>query len=218
MVRRATKKKRGIKTRKPKKLILIGCEGDNQTEKLYFSHFNQLQKDYRIIFAKGIHTDPIGVVEDTIKSLEAEDLIIAEGDFAICCIDVDFTEDRKHQLDEALKKAKQKGVKVFFSNPCFEIWFLLHYRYSTRQYSSNVEVLNEIKEYISEYHKSYDVFGEIYPLTNEGIKNSKKLEEFHDKQNTNNKYTRIPSSNVYKIIEEILKHISEGGGETYGTK
>lgn len=44
MVRRITQKKRGIKTRKEKKLFILGLEGKNETEKNYFMSFNPILK------------------------------------------------------------------------------------------------------------------------------------------------------------------------------
>ncbi len=48
MVKRVGQKKRGNPSRKTKKIILMGTEGSNQTERKYFSSFNQLQNEYRI--------------------------------------------------------------------------------------------------------------------------------------------------------------------------
>ena len=47
MVKRVGQKKRGKYSRKPKKIILIGTEGNNQTEKNYFTAFNQTQSEYK---------------------------------------------------------------------------------------------------------------------------------------------------------------------------
>ena len=68
MVRRVTKKQRGVIKRRQKKIILVGAEGNNQTERNYLMSFNSKQNEYRIIIADGIHTDPEGVVNDLVKS------------------------------------------------------------------------------------------------------------------------------------------------------
>lgn len=65
--KRVGQKKRGNPSRKTKKIILMGTEGSNQTERKYFSSFNQLQNEYRILFSKGNNTDPVGVVNDLLK-------------------------------------------------------------------------------------------------------------------------------------------------------
>lgn len=203
MVKRPTIKKRGIYSRKQRKIILIGSEGKNQTEKIYFSHFNQIQKNYRINFSKGIHTDPVGVVRDLIKTIQSTYFDFDEGDIAFCLVDVDFGLDRCKQLNTAIELAKKNNIDIYFSNPCFEIWFLLHFRYSTKPYSSNEELVNDLKQYIHGYRKSSDIFENLYSKTTIAIRYAKKLENYHYSCN-NDKYKRIPSTEVYKPIEKLL--------------
>ena len=52
MVKRVGQKKRGKYSKKPKKIIFIGMEGNNQTEKNYFTAFNQTQSEYKIMLLK----------------------------------------------------------------------------------------------------------------------------------------------------------------------
>ena len=70
MVARTKQKQRGQAKRARKRIILIGCEGKNQTEQNYFKEFNQTQKNYTIQPASGNSTDPKGIVEDTINSIQ----------------------------------------------------------------------------------------------------------------------------------------------------
>lgn len=71
MVKRVGQKKRGKYSRKPKKIILIGTEGSNQTEKKYFTAFNQTQSEYKINVAKGNNTDPEGVMSIPLSEVHA---------------------------------------------------------------------------------------------------------------------------------------------------
>lgn len=90
MVKRIGQKKRGKYSRKPKKIILIGTEGNNQTEKNYFTTFKQTQSEYKINVAKGNNTDPEGVIRDLLKTAKQEELDLKQGDILACFIDVDF--------------------------------------------------------------------------------------------------------------------------------
>lgn len=65
---RAKQVKRRLKHRTEKNIILIGAEGKNKTEKMYFTELgNEFRDRYLIKFAKGNSTDPVGIVKDTIK-------------------------------------------------------------------------------------------------------------------------------------------------------
>lgn len=39
-----------------------------------------------------------------------------------------FDRDKHAQLKQAIANAKKKGIEVVVSNPCFELWCLLHYQ------------------------------------------------------------------------------------------
>lgn len=205
MVRKVDQKKRGKVSRKTKKIILIGAEGKNQTERKYFKAFNQVQSEYKIMAGKGNNTDPVGVVEDLLKSAKQEELDLKDGDMLACFIDVDFKNGRDQELRAAMKLARQNNVSVFLSNPCFEIWYLLHFRYSTKLYGSNEEVIKELGSYISDYSKSKDVYDVIENKIDQALLNTKRLESYHLENGTNDRLKKLPSTEAYKLIEMILE-------------
>lgn len=205
MVRKVDQKKRGKVSRKTKKIILIGAEGKNQTERKYFKAFNQVQSEYKIMAGKGNNTDPVGVVEDLLKSAKQEELDLKDGDILACFIDVDFKNGRDQELRAAMKLARQNNISVFLSNPCFEIWYLLHFRYSTKLYGSNEEVIKELGSYISDYSKSKDVYDLIENKIDQALLNTKRLESYHLENGTNDRLKKLPSTEAYKLIEMILE-------------
>lgn len=205
MVRKVDQKKRGKVSRKTKKIILIGAEGKNQTERKYFKAFNQVQSEYKIMAGKGNNTDPVGVVEDLLKSAKQEELDLKDGDILACFIDVDFKNGRDQELRAAMKLARQNNISVFLSNPCFEIWYLLHFRYSTKLYGSNEEVIKELGCYISDYSKSKDVYNLIENKIDQALLNTKRLESYHLENGTNDRLKKLPSTEAYKLIEMILE-------------
>lgn len=205
MVRKVDQKKRGKVSRKAKKIILIGAEGKNQTERKYFKAFNQVQSEYKIMAGKGNNTDPVGVVEDLLKSAKQEELDLKDGDILTCFIDVDFKNGRDQELRAAMKLARQNNISVFLSNPCFEIWYLLHFRYSTKLYGSNEEVIKELSSYISDYSKSKDVYDVIENKIDQALLNTKRLESYHLENGTNDRLKKLPSTEAYKLIEMILE-------------
>ena len=204
MVKRATKKQRGQHTRSIKKMIVTGLEGKNVTEKQYLNHFNSLSKKYRIIFSKGNSSDPVGIVEDTIKSLKSYDFDFELGDKAFCLIDTDYGKDREKNLIDAIDLAKKNNIDVLLTNPTFEIWFLLYFKYSTRQYSSNEDVIVELRRYIPNYEKNLDVFSKISNLLNVAVENSKKLENYHNRNGSITIMERCPSTRIFELVNLLL--------------
>lgn len=189
--------------RNRKKIILIGAEGKNETEKRYFTVFNQKQNTYRILFAKGNNTDPEAVLRDLLNNACQEEINVDNGDVLVCLIDVDFKNGREKQLRAMLKKSRKSNVCVYVSNPTFEIWYLLHFRYSTRQYSSNEELIKELNTYIPNYQKSLDIFETIFSKMDFAIKNAKKLEQYHAQNGVTDSLAKLHSTDIYKLVERI---------------
>lgn len=198
MVRRATKKKQ--QQRKSKKVLVLAAEGSNKTEKTYFNEFNSKQQEYRIIHARGNNTDPVKIVQDAINSAEKEELDYDYGDRAVAIFDVDFGKEK--QIREAIALANSNNVEVVLSNPCFEIWLLLHFRYSTKSYNNNEAVLNELIKLWPKYDKNIASYKEIDSLTKVAIENAKKVKAYFKE---NYGYADVvkcnSSTDVYQLVE-----------------
>ena len=182
MVRKSTgykRKKRDARTRKVKRVLLIAAEGSskNKTEKSYFHNF---QNDLVTVrFVSGDETDPVHLA--TRLKNEAQEMELQEDDFAACIVDADFTVEKNIQLSRAeaiLKKVRNTRAELIVSNPCFEIWYLCHFVYSTRQFNNPREVLDELRKYIVGYEKNQNVYpGYLQDKTNKAIENAKKMEK-----------------------------------------
>ena len=151
-------KKRGQVNRSRTKLILIAAEGRNKTEKLYFHELFQNNKDYRVRFTSSTETDPVGIVASAVQYIQSEELDLKNGDLAFCAVDTDTDISKQGQINQARKLAEKNGVELLLSNPCFEIWFLQHFRYSTKSYASNDEVIRDLTTYIPGYKKNANVY------------------------------------------------------------
>ena len=203
MVARAKQKKRGQVSRHQKKLILIGAEGKNKTELQYFQQFNRTQNRYTIKPAKGNTTDPENIVEDMIKSIKHEELAFDEGDLAYCVFDGDTKTEKQSQIDTAAALAKKHNVEILLSVPCFEVWFLQHFEYSTAELTSD-SAIEKLRKYIPDYEKSSNVFSKLEPKIGQAIENAKKLEKYHDGLGKREKSIgRNPSTDIYDMIEVL---------------
>lgn len=198
----AREKKRGKVSRSRAKLILIGAEGRNKTEKIYFNELFRDRKDYRVKFTSSTETDPVGIVEAVKKSIKSESLDFRNGDLAFCTVDTDTDFSKQNQIDKALSLAEKNHIDLLLSNPCFEVWFLLHFRYSTRSYASNDEVLKELDEYIPGYRKSSNVYIKIQEHQDQAIKHAKQLKSYHESLGKKMQSMDCnPSSDAYKVLE-----------------
>lgn len=194
---------RNRQSRKRNSIIVIGCEGKNKTEEIYFKNFNSRQ--CIIKFSTGNSTDPVGIVKDLIRFIE-NDIGREKDDKYYVVIDTDINQNKRSQIDKAKKLAIKNGVEFITSIPTFEYWYILHFEYTTKMYNSSEEVQNAIKEKIKGYTKSMNIYNLLKEKTDVAIKNAKEVEKYHlkageslDNENSN------PYTGVYKVVEELIR-------------
>jgi hypothetical protein len=127
--------RRGRPIRDPYDIVLIACEGA-KTEPNYI---RALQVAYglssiNIRILPPPRNDPMSIVEFVISQLR-DDTEIDRG----YCI---FDRDQHANFAAAMRRVRQSALAkngrliAVPSVPCFEVWVLLHYRYSTSAYTS----------------------------------------------------------------------------------
>lgn len=197
-------RRRNRSFRKSKRVILVAYEGDNKTEKNYFSNFSGRDKNYIIKAVPGNETDPVNLVKQTKEKADNLGLNLKEDDKAYCVFDADVKKEKDAQIMKAVKLAKENDIIPIVSTPCVELWFLLHYEYTTAMISSS-EVINRLKRHYPKYKKNCNIYPEIENRMKMAIDNSKKLEKY---QVQNNKKLQSvdanPYTQMYKIVEELI--------------
>jgi hypothetical protein len=129
----AKRPKNNFKERQFKSKVLILCEG--LTEKNYF---NAMKEDLGL--PKTIAVDVIdckGDVTDVLKNAKKEGF---EKIFVV------FDHDNFPRRGDVFKLASQKNADVIFSSICFETWYLLHFKNSTKAFTSEAELEKELKK------------------------------------------------------------------------
>ena len=206
MVKRSRKVTKNKPTRERRKLIVLGTEGNNKTEVLYFRNLEKVQKEYRFIFVQGKETDPIKILRNTIRRSKDEELSFKHGDLAITIFDLDLDATKRHQFNEALAVSKKNNVQILTSNPCFELWYLEHFGYSSKPFNSNSELIRELEEYLPDYEKNSCDFDVLYPKTGEAINNCEKLDEHHVQTGSVEPFEfNNPRTDVYRLVKILLE-------------
>ena len=131
---------------------------------------------------------------------------LSSGDKAYCVFDVDVDLNKNKIIKKAIKLANESGIEIITSTPSIELWFLLHYEYTTASLS-NVDVIKKLKRYYPKYRKNINVFVDINRFVNKAIKNAKKLEKFQiDNKKIIGTVEANPSTEMYKIVEYLNKN------------
>ncbi len=197
------KKNRNEVKRQRKPMMLITAEGKNKTEKLYFASFNEQHGKYMIHFVNsGGDTDPEGMLKSINNYWDKNELSTEYGDKAYVVLDMDCLND-KIKLVKKLQ-ISAKNVRFITSNPCIEVWFILHYVYTTHHFKDSKEPKNEMAKYIAGYEENMDISSIIRPLLDEARKNVKRLAAHYESIGT--KWGDIdcnPMTDVLEIINEF---------------
>lgn len=139
MAKRAMDLTRRQGRKSPREAILILCEGETEV-----SYFKQLKEYCRDALTVAVHIDkdhssPITMMKTAIRKLRDQ-----RYDKVFCVFDGDDV----RQVEDAQKIARrQTRIQVVISNPCIELWFILHFDYTSRPYQDCAEAKSHLTEH-----------------------------------------------------------------------
>ncbi len=125
--------------------------GDGITEQWYLKHLKDFRgyvyairpslfADITIEKAEGIIDELITGGCNQVTYITDYDTIVAQG-----------KKDAYNKLIE--KYSDVEDVLICDSMPSIELWFLLHFKYSTKEYTSCAELVKDLKIFLPEYQK-----------------------------------------------------------------
>jgi hypothetical protein len=188
-------------TREPKQRILIVCEGE-ETERGYFKSFQHEVRNPRV------HVEVAG---ETGKPLEAVEIAVrlkkkAEGearaqhdenlrwDEVWGVVDVD---EHAH-FDKARELAQKNDILLAISNPCFELWALLHFQ-EQRAHLEWKKAPVALRRHLPGYEKRLD-FPKLHTGYGDAVRRARVLDEEAQRQEAPG---RNPTTGVYRLTESI---------------
>ena len=192
--------------RERKRIILVATEGQNKTESNYLRCFDD--EFFTLVFVPDRSTDPVNLMKSLIAKAEEVGLTEELRDKAYCIVDADANPNKDRKIKQADNLAKKVGIaSLIVSNPCFEIWFLCHHGYSSRQYYSSDEVISVLKKLYPDYNKNDEhMYSKTIDKVQHAIENAMQLERealsLGIVKHTNQFQ---PSTEVYKVVIELLK-------------
>ena len=123
--------KRRAPSRDPKRRILVVCEGQ-VTEREYILKFRQAVRNQRVhVEVAREHGVPLTVVKEAQRLRdEAAGEAKSQGDQNLRYDEVwaVYDTDDHPNLKAARQHAERQDIKLAISNPCFELWALLHFQ------------------------------------------------------------------------------------------
>lgn len=196
--------------RPPRRVILVTCEG-KKTECIYLKG---LWTAWRISTAEievvGVGMTPSKVVEEAItrkqeRHREARKGNAVDYDQVWCVFDCDEHGD----IGRARQLAKNHDIHIAYSVPCFEICYLLHFKYTAPFVHNYDELERFLKKYIPGYEKNGDYTAKLLDKLDDALRNAGLLRTENAKIPTPCAATDVDP--LVKVMRSLstLSHIDE---------
>lgn len=194
--------------RPQKQRFLLYCEG-KVTEPTYFNGLRGELRSRGVTIKLGNSSgEPMRLVEAAIAHqrrapLQRED-DYPKYDYVWCVFDVEAP--RPHpSLEKALQRAKGAGVRCAVSNPCFELWLLLHFADQTG-YVTTADACRRLEKHPCDYaqaEKSF-TYEAVRDLRPNAMKRAQKLEKEIVEDTPVGE--RNPWTSVWQLVRDLRKY------------
>lgn len=201
--------RRTVQKRKLKKTILIVCEGE-KTERYYLDGLKReetVSEAFAITVVPGKGGSRSQIVERAINQKAQRKGM----DVFLCVLDTESLEtmQAKADLAAARQEAARNDITLYLSNPAFEVWFLAHFRRTSRSFRNCDAVIVELDREWSAafgqpYNKSDDgAYQRLAERTQAAIANAKDVVEIDHREKADI-VNRNSSTDFYQLVERLL--------------
>jgi hypothetical protein len=172
--------------RRSTRRFLVYCGGE-RTECSYLDGLNAAYRGGPItldIQHKG-RTDPRRVVEAAVRHAQNKPGLYDE---VWCVVDVDHFD-----IAPAISAAAKHGIELAISNPCFELWLLLHHSPHNSHLARCDDAIGKLRKHLPAYDKAGLDFGDFVSGVGAAVKRAKELDP-----------GRNPSTGVWRLVEKVV--------------
>jgi hypothetical protein len=204
--RRDDELRRRPPTKRGRAIILIVCEGV-ETEYRYFEAMRRRQGLISVsieVVRSGRQSERL--VEQAVdlrqrRARQPEALPYEE----VWCV---FDREAVHEPADfpgAIIRADREQIALAVSNPCFEYWYLLHYRETDRPFQNADEVCELLRsnDCLPGYQKNQDVFDRLLERREQAIERAERLYERHP----DHEQDRFPNPST--LVQRLVRRLIE---------
>jgi hypothetical protein len=189
------------------RLFFVATE-DTCAPKQYFDFLGQTRIHVFVLEtpAGEGHSSPehvVGRLEEARKGY-----VLNEDDEYWLLLDTDHWVEPNHRkgLMTALGRARQQGFQIAISNPCFDLWLLLHHEdvAPAQVFDGCGEVGKRLRQVLGEFNKRC-LKAEYYPAdkVKEAVRRARSLEKTPDQPE--GFFPERTGTRVYRLVERLLQ-------------
>ena len=185
-------------SRLPKKVIRVLTEG-MVTERDYIKI---LRSQYREVVVDIIRegSPPRALVDKARRYQTSKDKQNPDFDEIWCIFDV----DQHPNIEQAIREARDNDINIAITNPCFELWLVLHYQ-DQSGYISSSKIQSEARRLgiLKGKHLSEDSANIVRGNYEEAKSRAQRLEKRHIGDNSES--WENPSSQMWKFVDRLAR-------------
>lgn len=150
---------------------------------------------------------PWQVIEWALNFKDSEKISEKDLDQIWCVFDIDhFLKQDNESFTKALKKAKANHINIAWSNPCFELWPMLHFELIESAITAQ-DCQKKLKVFFKkigvDYQKNCEgLFEKLFDKQTAAITRAKKISKANDPKIN-------PSTTLFRLVEELRKFLSD---------
>ena len=191
---------------------MILCEGE-KTERNYLEGIKgeeTIKKAFAITVVGGKGGSRSQIIERAVNRKKKEEQR-REIDAVLCVLDTEALEttQAKEDLAAARQEADHNDITPYISNPAFEVWFLAHFRRTSRSFRNCAAVIVELhREWSAAFGQPYNksdvqVYQRLATHTQDAVTNAKMVVEI-DHKGKPDIADRNSSTDFYQLVERLL--------------
>lgn len=206
-MRPAIKRSKGSPQRPLRPIIRVLTEG-RKTEPQYIKLLNREYRNVRIdIDPKDTGLSAISLLQRAREYKRKNSRKNPAFDEIWIIFDVD--DNSVNTINKVIQEATDSDIKIAISNPCFELWLVLHYQDQTgyierRKIQSRAKALGIIKGKATADQTLIEKYGEAR-------NRAKNLETKH--RGDGSKPWENPSSQIWKFVDRVIAYSTQNRGK-----
>lgn len=195
-----------------KKQIYVFTEG-RVTEPDYVRYWQRKYRRQVLIVIDDFHGGPLQLVDSAIKQRDHDLREERRGRGRACdeywCV---FDRDEHEDFGSAVGKAVSSDIGIAYSNPCIELWFMLHFVNQTT-YIHRHDAQRTSKQLLNcEKALTPDALNRLETEFDSARKRAKALDKKHHLDDSAPRSN--PSSSAWRLIEAIARGQTDSGQRT----
>lgn len=109
-----------------------------------------------------------------------------------------FDVDEYPHVSDAVSLARRENILVAVSNPCFELWLLLHFESCAAHLPRYASVLSRLEKHVGGYNKAVE-FVRYQDRVDDAIERARGLDPSGEAYGSN------PSTGMWRLVERIVR-------------